>query len=42
VAAAFGGDTAAFAAVNPLDLLTTHRFPGVAATIVAGRGGPVY
>ncbi len=38
VRAAFGGDGAAFTAVNPLDLLATRRYPGTAATIVAGAG----
>lgn len=36
VAAAFGGDEAAFRAVNPLDLLATRAFPGTQAYLVAG------
>jgi S-formylglutathione hydrolase FrmB len=36
VTAAFGGDAAAFARVNPLDLLATRRYPGSAARFVAG------
>ncbi len=42
VAAAFGGDAAAFAAVNPLDLLARHRYPGTAGLIVAGRDDGLY
>lgn len=42
VAAAFGGDTAAFAAVNPLDVLARTRFPGTSAFLVAGRDDQVY
>jgi S-formylglutathione hydrolase FrmB len=34
---AFGGDAAAFAEVNPLDVLADTRFPGTAGAIVAGR-----
>ena len=37
VQAVFGGDEAAFAAVNPLDVLRTTRFPGSAGFLVAGR-----
>jgi S-formylglutathione hydrolase FrmB len=36
VAAAFGGDEAAFRAVNPLDLLATRTFPNTQAYLVAG------
>jgi S-formylglutathione hydrolase FrmB len=36
--AAFGGDAAAFARVDPLDLLHTRTFPGSAGAIVAGSG----
>lgn len=42
VAAAFGGDAAAFAAVNPLDLLATRSYPGSAGTVVAGSGDTLY
>ncbi|TGD88357.1 esterase [Mycolicibacterium sp. CH28] len=38
VAAAFGGDDAAFNRVNPLDLLKARRYPGSAAAIVVGTG----
>jgi S-formylglutathione hydrolase FrmB len=36
VRAAFGGDEAAFAAVNPLDVLARTRFPGSAGFLVGG------
>jgi S-formylglutathione hydrolase FrmB len=36
VAESFGGDLAAFARVNPLDLLLGRRYPGSAAAIVVG------
>jgi S-formylglutathione hydrolase FrmB len=36
VAAAFGGDEAAFRAVNPLDLLVTHTYPDTQAYLIAG------
>ncbi len=42
VRAAFGGDEAAFAAVNPLDVLATSRFPGTAAYLVAGAQDRMY
>jgi len=42
VAAAFGGDTAAFTAVNPLDLLAHHRYPDTAGFFIVGRGDAVY
>jgi S-formylglutathione hydrolase FrmB len=42
VAAAFGGDTAAFAAVNPLDQMARHRYPATAGFFVAGTGDPLY
>ncbi|MBN9098084.1 MULTISPECIES: alpha/beta hydrolase-fold protein [unclassified Pseudonocardia] len=42
VAAAFGGDTAAFAAVDPLDQLARNRYPATAGFLVAGTGDPVY
>jgi len=42
VAAAFGGDAASFTAVNPLDVLTTRRFPGTAGFLVAGQQDPQY
>lgn len=35
--ATFGGDRAAFAAVNPLDVLATKRFPNTAGYLVAGQ-----
>ena len=34
---AFGGDSAAFARVNPMDLLAAQRFPASAGMIVAGE-----
>lgn len=46
VAAAFGGDEAKFAAVNPMDLLKTRKYPGVAGWFIFGAddvyntGGP--
>jgi S-formylglutathione hydrolase FrmB len=42
VAAAFGGDTAAFAAVNPLDQLARNRYPATAGFMVAGTDDPLY
>jgi enterochelin esterase-like enzyme len=36
VRAAFGGDDAAYRAVNPLEVLATTRFPDTAGMIVAG------
>jgi S-formylglutathione hydrolase FrmB len=42
VAAAFGGDTAAFAAVNPLDQLPRNRYPATAGFFVAGTGDSLY
>lgn len=42
VAAAFGGDEAAFAAVNPLDVLAVRRFPDTAGYLVAGAQDGVY
>lgn len=42
VSAAFGGDDAAFTAVNPLDVLARNRFPGSAGVIVAGTDDGVY
>lgn len=36
IAEAFDGDRAAFARVNPIDLLQTHHFPGSAARFVVG------
>lgn len=38
----FGGDPAAFAAVNPVDVLARTRFPDSAAVIVAGSTDRVY
>lgn len=37
VAATFGGDEAAFAAVNPLDVLRTRTFPDSAGFLAVGR-----
>ena len=37
VQAAFGADEAAFAAVNPLDVLARRRFPDTAGYLVAGQ-----
>jgi S-formylglutathione hydrolase FrmB len=42
VAVAFGGNEAAFAAVNPLDELATHRYPRSAGVFVAGARDRVY
>jgi len=42
VKAAFGGDEAAFRAVNPLDVLTSRQFPGSAGFLVAGANDPAY
>jgi S-formylglutathione hydrolase FrmB len=42
VQAAFGGDEAAFAAVNPLDVLAKQRFPDTAGFLVAGQQDTVY
>ncbi|MFF4532342.1 alpha/beta hydrolase [Streptomyces sp. NPDC001407] len=39
---AFGGDAAAFAQVNPLDVLARQRFPDTAAAFVAGSGDSTY
>ncbi|WP_032374041.1 alpha/beta hydrolase [Rhodococcoides fascians] len=38
----FGGDPAAFAAVNPVDVLARTRLPDTAGTIVAGSTDRVY
>ncbi len=37
VQAAFGGDEAAFEAVNPADLMRTHKYPGTAGVFTGGR-----
>lgn len=42
VKAAFGGDEAAFARVNPMDILARERFPRTAGVIVAGRDDTLY
>ncbi len=42
VQAAFGGDEAAFTAVNPLDVLAGKQFPGTAGFLVAGQQDTVY
>ncbi|MGK5637420.1 alpha/beta hydrolase [Streptomyces sp. URMC 126] len=39
---AFGGDAAAFARVNPLDVMARERFPGTRAAFVAGRDDGTY
>ncbi|GAA4483831.1 alpha/beta hydrolase-fold protein [Rhodococcus olei] len=36
VDAAFGGDEAAFRAVNPMDLMATRRYPGTSGVFVVG------
>ncbi|MCE6998331.1 esterase family protein [Saccharothrix sp. S26] len=42
VRAAFDGDEAAFARVNPMDVLARERFPRTAGVIVAGSGDTSY
>jgi S-formylglutathione hydrolase FrmB len=42
VAATFGGDAAAFAAVNPLDVLATRQFPDSAGYLVGGAQDTAY
>jgi S-formylglutathione hydrolase FrmB len=42
VKAAFGGNTAAFLAVNPLTELATRRLPGSAAMLTAGDHDKIY
>ncbi|SES23360.1 Enterochelin esterase [Lentzea albida] len=42
VKAAFGGDEAAFARVNPLDVLATAKFPQLSGVIVVGRDDGQY
>lgn len=42
VTAAFGGDTAGFAAVDPLDQLSRNRYPVTAGFFVAGMGDALY
>ncbi|WP_244882789.1 alpha/beta hydrolase [Gordonia desulfuricans] len=42
VAAAFHGDSARFAAVNPADILRRERFPGVAGAFVVGADDHEY
>ncbi|MCF3101705.1 esterase [Streptomyces roseoverticillatus] len=42
VEAAFGGDTAAFTAVNPLDVMARQRFPDTKAAFVAGSSDSTY
>ncbi|PSJ27799.1 esterase [Streptosporangium nondiastaticum] len=39
---AFGGDAAAFTAVNPLDVMARQRFPGTKAAFVAGSSDSTY
>ena len=40
--ATFGGDEAAFRAVNPLDVLASRRFPDSAGFLVAGADDGSY
>jgi S-formylglutathione hydrolase FrmB/uncharacterized membrane protein len=42
VQAAFGGDEAAFAAVNPLDVMARKQFPDTAGFLVAGQQDSIY
>ena len=42
VDAVFAGNAAAFTAINPLDLLATHRYPQSAGTVVVGTADPTY
>lgn len=42
VAEAFGGDEAAFVAVNPMDLMKTRRYPDTAGIIVVGDRDDAY
>jgi S-formylglutathione hydrolase FrmB len=42
VAAAFGGDDAAFRRVNPGDILVANRFPGTVAVLVVGSADATY
>ncbi|MGI5126325.1 alpha/beta hydrolase [Pseudonocardia sp. CA-107938] len=42
VAATFGGDEAAFRAVNPLPQLAARRYPGSAGLLLVGADDPVY
>jgi S-formylglutathione hydrolase FrmB len=42
VQAAFGGDEAAFAAVNPLDVMARKQFPDTAGYLVAGQQDSQY
>ncbi|MFD4670549.1 alpha/beta hydrolase [Lentzea sp. NPDC058450] len=42
VKAAFGGDAAAFARVNPLDILAREKFPRTAGVVVAGTNDAQY
>jgi S-formylglutathione hydrolase FrmB len=42
ISRAFGGDAAAFARVDPLQVLARTRFPGSAGVFVAGTGDGIY
>ncbi len=42
IARAFGGDEAAYTAVNPLDVLAARSFPDTAGYLVAGRDDAQY
>jgi S-formylglutathione hydrolase FrmB len=39
---AFGGDSAKFTAVNPMDIMKTKQFPGVAGAFVVGKDDAEY
>jgi S-formylglutathione hydrolase FrmB len=39
---AFGGDAAKFTAVNPMDIMKTKQFPGVAGAFVVGKDDAEY
>lgn len=42
VGEAFGGDTSAFEAVNPVDLMRRRKYPGVAGVFVIGADGQAF
>ncbi|MFC9769362.1 alpha/beta hydrolase [Rhodococcus jostii] len=42
VAEAFGGDASKFTAVNPIDLMTTRKYPDTAGAFVVGRDDTEY
>jgi len=39
---AFGGDVAAFTAVNPVDIMARQKFPGTAGLVAVGTGDRMY